>query len=380
MRELQFQTPQGSGQITELQSLRGIAAVTVMISHCLDGYGPSPLLSQISSLFNGRAAVVVFFVLSGYVLTCSLQKGHFARDAVLRFYVRRVFRLYPAIWAASALGLAYLFALHWQIPPDRPSPMMQHVFRSDRFDTLHIVASIAGMTTFIIPQLWTIFVEIVASAAMPCIAFVALYRRQWFACTFGLALLVSFTIPNTYYHVTLYLVDFVVGAGLAIPLLAVSLFRNAPARPLVGIGLVILACMQLLPIEYWSPVANLLEMVVAALIIGTLVGATERVSLLRARFPRFIGDISYSIYLLHFVVLCTVIKAFTLLQWALGVSVDIYVLTILVTCVTSAVTIFLAWLTYVYVEEPGIKLGKRVLQFRGRPRGLGPDMTGSAVP
>jgi peptidoglycan/LPS O-acetylase OafA/YrhL len=138
--------------------------------------------------------------------------------------------------------------------------------------------------------------------------------------------------------------------------------------------------MQLLPIEYWSPVANLLEMVVAALIIGTLVGANERVSLLRARFPRFIGDISYSIYLLHFVVLCTVIKAFTLLQWALGVSVNIYVLTILVTCVTSAVTIFLAWLTYIYVEEPGINLGKRVLQFRGRPRGLGPDMTGSAVP
>ena len=111
------------------------------------------------------------------------------------------------------------------------------------------------------------------------------------------ALLVSFTIPNTYYHVTLYLVDIVVGAGLAMPGLAVSLFRNAPARPLVGVGLVILACMQLLPIEYRSPVANLLEMVVAALIIGTLVGANERVSLLRARFPRFIGDISYSIYL-----------------------------------------------------------------------------------
>jgi hypothetical protein len=38
--------------------------------------------------------------------------------------------------------------------------------------------------------------------------------------------------------------------------------------------------------------------------------------------------------------------------------------------VPSIVTIFLAWLTYVYVEEPGIKLGKRVLEFRGRPRGV----------
>ena len=197
MTELQSQTPQGSGQITELQSLRGIAAATVMIGHCLISYGPSALLIGLSEVLNGQAAVAVFFVLSGYVLTCSLQRGRFDRDAVLGFYVRRGFRLYPAIWVASAFGLAYLFALHWQIPPDRAGPLIEQSFRPDRFDTLHIVASIAGMTTFIIPQLWTIFVEIVASAATPCIAFVALYRRQWFACTLGLALLMSFTIPNT---------------------------------------------------------------------------------------------------------------------------------------------------------------------------------------
>jgi peptidoglycan/LPS O-acetylase OafA/YrhL len=137
--------------------------------------------------------------------------------------------------------------------------------------------------------------------------------------------------------------------------------------------------MQLLPLEYWSPTANLLEMIVAALIIGTLVGADDRVCLLQSRFPRFLGDISYSIYLLHFLVLCTVIKVFTWLQWVFGVSVNIYVLTILLTCVTSAVAILLAWLTYIYVEEPGIELGKRVLRFLRRPRGFG-DLQGTAVP
>jgi peptidoglycan/LPS O-acetylase OafA/YrhL len=380
MTELQSQTPQGSGQITELQSLRGIAAATVMIGHCLISYGPSALLIGLSELLNGRAAVAVFFVLSGYVLTCSLQRRRFDRDAVLGFYVRRGFRLYPAIWVASAFGLAYLFALHWQIPPDRAGPLIQQSFRADRFDTLHIVTSIAGLTTFVIPQLWTIFIEIVASIAMPGIAFVALYRRQWFPCVLGVALLASLTIPNTYYHVTLYLIDFVVGAGLAIPGLAMRLFQNAPARLLVSLGLVMLACTRFLPLDYWGPAANLLELAAATLIIGALIGANEKVYLFRSRVLRFLGDISYSLYLLHFVVLCTVVKLFTLLQWASGTSVSIYVLAVLATCVTSTVTILLAWLSYVYVEEPGIKLGKRVLEFLGRPRGLGPGMTGTAVP
>jgi len=123
MAEVQSQTPPGSEQITELQSLRGIAAVTVMIGHCFISYGPSALLMGLSCFFNGRAAVAVFFVLSGYVLTRSLQKSRFDGAAVLGFYVRRGFRLYPAIWVASAFGLAYLFALHWQIPPDRTGPL-----------------------------------------------------------------------------------------------------------------------------------------------------------------------------------------------------------------------------------------------------------------
>ena len=57
------------GHIVELQSLRGIAACAVMIGHALVYYETPDWFRDIALLANGRAAVVIFFVLSGYVLT-----------------------------------------------------------------------------------------------------------------------------------------------------------------------------------------------------------------------------------------------------------------------------------------------------------------------
>jgi hypothetical protein len=56
-----------SGYIIGLQSLRGVAALTVCIGHALQSYYVDS--SYGSMVLNGRGAVVVFFVLSGYVLT-----------------------------------------------------------------------------------------------------------------------------------------------------------------------------------------------------------------------------------------------------------------------------------------------------------------------
>src|ERR1700736_6060141 len=58
-----------SGHIVELQSLRGIAATAVLFGHVIGYYAIPDWLIFLGKLSNGRAAVVVFFVLSGYVLT-----------------------------------------------------------------------------------------------------------------------------------------------------------------------------------------------------------------------------------------------------------------------------------------------------------------------
>ena len=105
---------------TRLESLRGIAAVAVVITHSLaiyriDGcaaFWALPFhehtiktftLEFVTALFNAGSAVVLFFVLSGYVLTLSLQHSS---DSLIGYAVKRAFRLLPPMRASIILVVA----------------------------------------------------------------------------------------------------------------------------------------------------------------------------------------------------------------------------------------------------------------------------------
>ena len=99
--------------IGRLEALRGLAAMTVAAGHALlvapvSGLHES-LVKVLVLLFNGQAAVTVFFVLSGFVLGLSLRRSteSFA-SGTIRFWVRRWFRIYPAFLASTALIVGYL--------------------------------------------------------------------------------------------------------------------------------------------------------------------------------------------------------------------------------------------------------------------------------
>src|ERR1700733_7768248 len=96
--------------IDELQSLRGVAALIVAVSHMSSIYSLPPMVRiAIDAVCNAHASIVVFFVLSGYVLTGSLQRRGLSLTSVEGFYVGRLFRLFPALWVASAISALFLF-------------------------------------------------------------------------------------------------------------------------------------------------------------------------------------------------------------------------------------------------------------------------------
>jgi peptidoglycan/LPS O-acetylase OafA/YrhL len=87
-------------RIPELDGLRGVAVSLVVLSHIQgllpDGHFPL-LLAPLNLLASGPLGVLIFFVLSGYLIT-SLMLGEEARTgriAVGAFYARRAARIFP---------------------------------------------------------------------------------------------------------------------------------------------------------------------------------------------------------------------------------------------------------------------------------------------
>jgi peptidoglycan/LPS O-acetylase OafA/YrhL len=103
-------------RLQELDAFRGIAALWVVLFHFVARYprlfgDPRDLddfalaFGEIFSAIGGLLPVFLFFMISGFVITWTLERSASWRD----FLVSRFSRLYPAYWAAVALTLAAMY-------------------------------------------------------------------------------------------------------------------------------------------------------------------------------------------------------------------------------------------------------------------------------
>src|ERR1043165_7640264 len=97
-------------RIRALDGLRGVAALSVVALHVLSAIpgfdaalehwpGPDSTMAALEAsplrlLWAGHAAVILFFVLSGFVLTLQLERSHSGASAYAVYVVRRLSRLY----------------------------------------------------------------------------------------------------------------------------------------------------------------------------------------------------------------------------------------------------------------------------------------------
>jgi peptidoglycan/LPS O-acetylase OafA/YrhL len=91
-----------TGRIPTLDGWRGIAIALVIIDHMNAFSGrPVPWL-----LYLGQHGVLIFFVLSGYLITSLLQQERLHTGSIHlgAFYLRRLFRLMPAAWLYLAIA------------------------------------------------------------------------------------------------------------------------------------------------------------------------------------------------------------------------------------------------------------------------------------
>ncbi len=86
-----------------LDALRGVAAVAVAVHHATFVYTPHAREAMLEWFNPGLWGVMVFFLVSGYIIPASLERHGSAR----RFWIGRLFRIYP-LWGVAAVVLLVL--------------------------------------------------------------------------------------------------------------------------------------------------------------------------------------------------------------------------------------------------------------------------------
>jgi peptidoglycan/LPS O-acetylase OafA/YrhL len=143
-------------QIPELDGIRGIAILLVMICHSGMWLPDSTLLHV---LRQGKMGVDLFFVLSGFLITRILLDARGQAHARRNFYIRRGLRIWPLYFAYLTLA----FVVFRRILPPHFSPWAHLLFVQNLF-------YFSGMGPFLDPA-WSLAVEEQFYLVWPWLAF-----------------------------------------------------------------------------------------------------------------------------------------------------------------------------------------------------------------
>jgi peptidoglycan/LPS O-acetylase OafA/YrhL len=150
--------PPGSPRFPLFDGLRGIAVLGILAFHCSEfsgriGIGPLGRLSEVA----GGEAVVVFFVISGFLLyrpyALARATGR-RRTPVLRYARRRALRILPAYWIILTILAVF---------PGVPGVFSDHWWRYYGYAQAYFSDSTATG----IPVAWTLCVEVTFYIALP---------------------------------------------------------------------------------------------------------------------------------------------------------------------------------------------------------------------
>ncbi|MDP9862972.1 MULTISPECIES: acyltransferase family protein [Streptosporangium] len=375
-----------AARLAWLDALRGLAAVAVLLEHLLPWFMP-----QLRPYwFNlGMYGVLVFFLVSGYIIPVSLE----GRGDVRAFWISRLFRLYPVylLVAAAVLIMAFWVPVREQVPRGLSSV-------SAHLTMLLDVVHLGGLAD----TMWTLSYEMVFYLLVTALFVRGLHRRSGtFAVAAG-AVAVAAGLALTAPPLAGPWPAYVSGALFLVGMICLisGRFRTVAAYVLGGMAVVLLLLGSFVPwlgaailavmftgtaIRRWEQGAGGLRPVAAATVLVALApvwsdqagwwwvqpgvwfttmalaGATfaGAMALRHRRLPRSLvglGLISYSLYLLHHPLL-------RLVHVAVGdVRAMQPVVQVSLSAGFVAVVIGLSWLTYRYVELPMQRLGRRLAQ------------------
>lgn len=280
-----------------------------------ENYTGGPLFSWMSfsplKLFTaGTESVIVFFVLSGLVVSIPALKHGFDWFA---YYPRRIARLMIPVIASVLVAAAFVAAIP-QISTQTDGTWLSRS-STPSFSWEHILSAmdLFGGDAQINNPLWSLRWEVIFSLLLPVfVILAALLKRWWFAGIAG-ALLLTWAGIATGADSLSYLPAFFVGAMIAVGMDDVRRFADAvnrrSAHHLIWLAITLAGAMLLIASWLTGPlpeeaagVTNALKALAplaAAVLVVACIGWSALGRVLSWTPVQFTGKISFSLYLTH---------------------------------------------------------------------------------
>lgn len=312
--EPELQRRSSQRRLFELDALRGLAAVSVVLFHLRIAFSLDKPGWYVRIFSSGREAVVLFFLMSGYVLSLPYWTGRHPRYAP--YLVRRLCRIYLPF--AAAVLIAAAFAAHYRGSQLTLTPFFAQSWHTPISACLLLTQLLMWPTPELNVAFWSLRYEMQLSLVMPLlcralkprvgvwllpIACAVLYARParvehllgWHY--LGMTLQVAFLFAcgaalARYRHQLERLSTSVPGTVPVVLMLSLLLYYDVPSLVFPG-GLGAQFG------ERWM----LLSAAGAAGILLCALHGPWLSRLLRHPVPEYLGRISYSLYLVHGVVL-----------------------------------------------------------------------------
>jgi len=358
---------QGAGRATsgefrpDLEGLRGVAILLVLLFH-----------ARLPGSEGGFVGVDVFFVLSGFLITGLLirERERSGRIELRAFYARRARRILPA--AAVVLVATMILSWFFLAPLDLPRVAGDAVASALSVGNIRFAAAATDyfgtdLTPSPVIHYWSLGVEeqfyilwpalliLVTRSHRPRVAAGLLLAGLAIASYLAALVLTEAAPAWAFYSLPTRAWQLAIGGLLAVGAGRLDRLPDRVAVPLgwLGLGAILAALVMIVPGTPYPGLAALLPALGSA---GVIVAGARRgsvASLLAVPVLRFLGRISYSLYLVHWPIF--VLPAANL---AVGEELPLEVRVAL-----GALAVAVGWVSFRLVELP-IHRGPR---FAARP-------------
>lgn len=348
--------------------MRAFAILLVIAYHARSAATPDSFAAKTFHNFleAGWIGVDLFFVLSGFLITGILFDSVERKDFLRRFYFRRTLRIFPIYFLALAL-FPIVFSIVGMPEHARPVGFPYWVFLQNWLPFVHAPPD----TRF--AHFWSLGVEEQFYILWPLV-FMVIYRRKWalhaFAGLIGVSIFFRILIVhyNTYsagYFSTISHVDgLIAGATLAYA------FRNnfdrarlrhicsmiMTAMPVSLVTVLIIANGFTMHHEIVLVYGILSLSIFLACIVALSILVPEESRprrLLRMEWLRFIGRISYGIYVYHWPLTLILMRYWPANDAGYWMNQSMFFAVVL------GGSVYTAWLSYLFIERPILNARER---------------------